>query len=88
VRPVAPLDAAETAKGGWFDVGLHRYDDGSWDRYIDVFDRDEFAAAFVPAELVDDIIAAARAACLHPVANGPRLRAAVAAYDAHIGETT
>jgi len=48
---------------------------------------DTFTAAFVPAELVDDI-AAARAACLHPVANEPRLRAAVAAYDAHIGETT
>ena len=57
VRPVAPLDAER-------DPGF----DEVWPWFIRLgpdtvvqFDDAEFAAAFMPAELIDDIIAAARA---------------------------
>jgi len=62
VRPVAPLDA-ERAEGDGWNVRFPRA--GSQratpsNVYLWWSDA-EFAAAFMPAELIDDIIAAARA---------------------------
>jgi len=89
VRPVAPLDAERIESvvyNGRPWLVAHPSDGMSDFHYSD----DEFAAAFMPAELFDAVLDAARVVARFSDPNGDipidPLRKALRAYDARTGE--
>jgi len=86
VRPVAPLDVQHDGRYWWVDVPTPHNGTAALGMFTDA----EFAAAFMPAELFDAVLDAARENAYRDGNGQPcecRTCVAVRAYDAH-GQAT